>query len=107
MDSRFWLGLVEGLIVAIIILAIRGRYAVKHRQQFFVIDSNLSPNDRKKRETNLYTWNIFGILIGLLFVGTTYYFKESFSAVVWGFFVGFLILFLGIGGLILLIKELK
>lgn len=107
MDSRFWLGLVLGLISAIIILGIRGQYASKHKQQFFVIKQGLSSSDRKKREVNLYTWNIFGILIGLLFVITTYYFKESFSAVTWGFFIGFLLLFMGIGGSILLIKELK
>lgn len=107
MDSRFWLGLVLGLIVAVIILGLRGNYAKKYNQQFFVIKSNLSPHDRKRRKINLYTWNIFGILIGLLFIIVTYYFKAALGAVTCGFFIGFLLLFMGIGGLILLIKELR
>lgn len=107
MDVRFWIGLVLGLIAAIVVLGLRQRYAVRNKQQFFVIKSNLSASDRKKRVVNLYTWNIFGILFGILFVGVTYYFKSALGAVTCGFFIGFLLLFLGLGGLIFLIREIK
>lgn len=107
MDNRFWIGLVLGLVITLIIFGIRGNYAKKNKQQFFVIKSNLSPHDRKRRKINLYTWNIFGILLGLLFIIVTYYFKAALGAVTCGFFIGFTLLFMGICGLIILTKELK
>ena len=107
MVNTLWIGLLEGLLVAIIILGTRWVYAIKHNEQFFVIKKDLTPCNRKKREVNLYTWNIFGILIGLLFIITCLVFKGSFAAVSWGYFIGFLILFMGIGGTLLLIQELK
>lgn len=107
MINTLWIGLLEGLLVAIIVLGTRWVYAARHHEQFFVIKKDLSPRNRKKRKVNLYTWNIFGILIGILFIVTSFVFKGSFAAISWGYFVGFLILFMGIGGTILLTQELK
>lgn len=107
MINALWIGLLEGLLAAIVVLGTRWVYAVKHDEQFFVIKKDLTPRNRKKRKVNLYTWNIFGILIGILFIVTSFVFKGSFVAISWGYFVGFLILFMGIGGTILLTQELK
>lgn len=58
MINALWIGLLEGLLAAIVVLGTRWVYAVKHDEQFFVIKKDLTSRNRKKRKVNLYTWNI-------------------------------------------------
>lgn len=102
-----FLGCIIGLIIALAILWTRSSYAKSHGEKFFIYNPNLDTHGIKKRTRNLYTWTVFGFLIGLVFIIPSLDSDQTKAALIWTYLIGFCLIFLSIGCAIFIYKENK
>ncbi|KRL91526.1 hypothetical protein [Lactobacillus kalixensis] len=100
-----FIGLIVGLILGIIVISLRSFYAKNHNETFFLFDKNLDQAGVHKRKRNIYTWTVFGFLIGLIFIIPSLNTDQSNLALVWSYLIGFALIFISIIAAVILYKQ--
>lgn len=103
--KSIYIGLILGVILGTIAVWVRAFYAKRHDQKFFTFDKSLTEAGVKKRIRNLYTWMVFGVLIGLVFIIPSLNTDQSHSALIWTYLIGFALIYTSIVVAIILYKQ--
>lgn len=105
--NKILLGLIIGLVIAIVVIISRYTFAKKRGETFFLYDLAKNSHDIKKRTRNLYTWTIFGIIIGLVFIIPSLNSDQTKTALIWTYTIGFALIFLSLGSAYFIYRENK